>query len=46
MNETAEVTQIVFDKADNPSNAEASSSKAQERKDFWKPSKPCHVGAH
>ena len=22
------------------------SSKAQEHKDFWKPSKPCHVGIH
>ena len=30
----------------NPSNAEATLSKAQKRKDFYKPSKPCHVGIH
>ena len=30
----------------NPFNAEAIFSKAQVRKDFWKPSKPCHVGIH
>ena len=30
----------------NPSNAEAASSKAPGCKSFWKPSKPCHVGIH
>ena len=29
-----------------PPNARLISSKAQERKDFWKASKPCHVGIH
>ena len=28
----------------NPSNAEA--TLAQERKNLWKPTKPCHVGIH
>ena len=28
------------------SSAEATFQKSQERKDFWKPSKPCHVGIH
>ena len=30
----------------NPSNAEATFIQSIRLKDFWKPSKPCHVGIH
>ena len=30
----------------NPSNAKATFVQTQWRKDFWRPSKPCHVGIH
>ena len=44
MHHLIELDSLIFETDLNPSNAEATFSKAQGRKDYGKPYQPCNVG--